>query len=253
MDYEEFVRGCHLGVFPSYYEPWGYTPAECTVMGVPSISTNLSGFGCFMEEHVHEPQSYGIYIVDRRFKNAEESCQQLAQVRENFSIMNIDEMSSIFSICSTSLNWLVVNESFFEIGQNGWVNYWIGTRWASYVLYMKLVLIRTMIPFSTIIELVRWPFSELTLNLKRKWLNSYVIDKSWTNDQWIIYCFVFVQTSESFSAPSTPAVSRSSTPAPPDRDDEGTDDDDEQDEDTSHRVRSSVLISLFLLFMLFIL
>jgi glycogen(starch) synthase len=30
MDYEEFVRGCHLGVFPSYYEPWGYTPAEST-------------------------------------------------------------------------------------------------------------------------------------------------------------------------------------------------------------------------------
>jgi Glycogen synthase len=33
LDYEEFVRGCHLGVFPSYYEPWGYTPAECTVVG----------------------------------------------------------------------------------------------------------------------------------------------------------------------------------------------------------------------------
>ena len=80
LDYEEFVRGCHMGVFPSYYEPWGYTPAECTVMGVPNISTNLSGFGCFMQEHVNEPQSYGIYVVDRRFKNAEESCQQLAQV-----------------------------------------------------------------------------------------------------------------------------------------------------------------------------
>ena len=83
IDYEEFVRGCHLGVFPSYYEPWGYTPAECTVMGVPNISTNLSGFGCFMEEHVAEPQSYGIYIVDRRFKSGDESCYQLAQVREN--------------------------------------------------------------------------------------------------------------------------------------------------------------------------
>jgi glycogen synthase len=34
LDYEEFVRGCHLGVFPSYYEPWGYTPAECTVVSV---------------------------------------------------------------------------------------------------------------------------------------------------------------------------------------------------------------------------
>lgn len=36
LDYEEFVRGCHLGVFPSYYEPWGYTPAECTVVSPKS-------------------------------------------------------------------------------------------------------------------------------------------------------------------------------------------------------------------------
>jgi len=28
MEYEEFVRGCNLGVFPSYYEPWGYTPGK---------------------------------------------------------------------------------------------------------------------------------------------------------------------------------------------------------------------------------
>lgn len=37
LDYEEFVRGCHMGVFPSYYEPWGYTPAECTVVSVFSV------------------------------------------------------------------------------------------------------------------------------------------------------------------------------------------------------------------------
>ena len=77
MDYEEFVRGCHLGVFPSYYEPWGYTPAECTVMGVPSITSNLAGFGCFMDEMISEPSEYGIYIVDRRLKSIEESCRQL--------------------------------------------------------------------------------------------------------------------------------------------------------------------------------
>ena len=28
LDYEDFVRGCHLGVFASYYEPWGYTPGQ---------------------------------------------------------------------------------------------------------------------------------------------------------------------------------------------------------------------------------
>ncbi|XP_031785910.1 glycogen [starch] synthase isoform X1 [Nasonia vitripennis] len=88
LDYEEFVRGCHLGVFPSYYEPWGYTPAECTVMGIPSITTNLSGFGCFMQDHVADPMSYGIYIVDRRFISLEASVQQLAQYMFDFCRLN---------------------------------------------------------------------------------------------------------------------------------------------------------------------
>jgi len=78
IDYEEFVRGCHLGVFPSYYEPWGYTPAECTVMGVPNVSTNLSGFGRFMSEHIDLPEFYGIYVIDRRFKPVQESVEQLS-------------------------------------------------------------------------------------------------------------------------------------------------------------------------------
>ncbi|SAM08661.1 hypothetical protein [Absidia glauca] len=85
MDYEEFVRGCHLGVFPSYYEPWGYTPAECTVMGVPSISTNLSGFGCFMDENIENCEDYGIYIMDRRMKSVEESLQQLSDQMFRFA------------------------------------------------------------------------------------------------------------------------------------------------------------------------
>ncbi|MEQ2284973.1 Glycogen [starch] synthase, liver [Ameca splendens] len=53
-------------------------------MGIPSVTTNLSGFGCFMEEHVSDPAAYGIYIVDRRFKSAEESCNQLTQFMFSF-------------------------------------------------------------------------------------------------------------------------------------------------------------------------
>jgi hypothetical protein len=37
-------------------EPFGYTPAECTVMGIPNITTNLSGFGCFMEDLLETPE-----------------------------------------------------------------------------------------------------------------------------------------------------------------------------------------------------
>ncbi|CAJ0837155.1 9848_t:CDS:2 [Entrophospora sp. SA101] len=84
LDYEDFVRGCHLGVFPSYYEPWGYTPAECTVMGVPSITTNLSGFGCFMDEILENSSDYGIYIIDRRMKSTDESTQQLVDYMLQF-------------------------------------------------------------------------------------------------------------------------------------------------------------------------
>lgn len=44
--------------------PWNdfclfLSAAECTVMGIPSVTTNLSGFGCFMQEHVADPAAYG--------------------------------------------------------------------------------------------------------------------------------------------------------------------------------------------------
>ncbi|KAF7800356.1 hypothetical protein EIP86_011606, partial [Pleurotus ostreatoroseus] len=71
MDYEEFVRGCHLGVFPSYYEPWGYTPAEC--------------FGCFMQDLIERPQDEGCYIVDRRSQSVEDSVTQLTDYMFSFS------------------------------------------------------------------------------------------------------------------------------------------------------------------------
>ncbi|KAH8986176.1 glycogen synthase [Lactarius hatsudake] len=87
MDYEEFVRGCHLGVFPSYYKPWGYTPAECTVlMGIPSITTNLSSFGCFMQDMIERPDDEGCYIVDRRMKSLEHLVNELAEHIFSFTL-----------------------------------------------------------------------------------------------------------------------------------------------------------------------
>jgi glycogen(starch) synthase len=85
IDYDDFVRGTHMGIFSSYYEPWGYTPAECTVMGVPSITTNLSGFGCYMEELIENAQDYGIYIVDRRLKGVDDSVNQLTEYMFDFT------------------------------------------------------------------------------------------------------------------------------------------------------------------------
>ena len=54
-------------------------------MGIPSVTSNLSGFGCFIEEHVVDPSSYGIYVVDRKFVSVEETVKSLAQNMFDFS------------------------------------------------------------------------------------------------------------------------------------------------------------------------
>jgi glycogen(starch) synthase len=66
LEYDQFVRGCHLGVFPSYYEPWGYTPLECVVCGIPAITSDLSGFGQFVMHHFPDHDAEGIFVARRR-------------------------------------------------------------------------------------------------------------------------------------------------------------------------------------------
>lgn len=78
LDYSEFVRGCHLGIFPSYYEPWGYTPVECIVRGVPTVSSDLSGFGHFVKEQIHNIEKKGVYILNRGNRTFDESANQLS-------------------------------------------------------------------------------------------------------------------------------------------------------------------------------
>lgn len=78
MDYDKFVRGCHLGVFPSYYEPWGYTPVECLVRGIPSVTSDLSGFGDYVLKNLRDKNKEGLYIVNRKYSNFNEAADQLA-------------------------------------------------------------------------------------------------------------------------------------------------------------------------------
>ncbi|MCX6815888.1 MAG: glycogen/starch synthase [Candidatus Aenigmarchaeota archaeon] len=48
MNYYDAMIACHVGVFPSYYESWGYTPLEAAALGLQSITTDMSGFGKFI-------------------------------------------------------------------------------------------------------------------------------------------------------------------------------------------------------------
>ena len=65
MDYDEVIMGSHMGVFPSYYEPWGYTPVESAIQNCLSITTDLSGFGVFVEENIKGKDYPGIMVLKR--------------------------------------------------------------------------------------------------------------------------------------------------------------------------------------------
>ncbi len=88
LEYDQFVRGCHLGVFPSYYEPWGYTPLECVIRGIPTVTSDLSGFGDFMLQIMKDYENVGVYMVTRKDKGFEETAEQLANQLFNFVTMN---------------------------------------------------------------------------------------------------------------------------------------------------------------------
>jgi len=50
MPYYDLLIGLDVTVFPSYYEPWGYTPHESIAFSVPTITTSLAGFGLWMRK-----------------------------------------------------------------------------------------------------------------------------------------------------------------------------------------------------------
>ncbi|WP_303311796.1 glycosyltransferase [Hymenobacter sp. BT730] len=88
MEYGQFVRGCHLGIFPSYYEPWGYTPLECVARGVPAITSDLSGFGDYVMQHVPDNEDKGIYVIERKERSFDEAAEQLTSVLWDFVLQS---------------------------------------------------------------------------------------------------------------------------------------------------------------------
>jgi glycogen(starch) synthase len=77
VQYYDATAGAHLGVFPSHYEPWGYTPLECAVLGIPAITTDLAGFGQFMQGA--DPHGRGVFVIPRKNRARDQVVQDLAE------------------------------------------------------------------------------------------------------------------------------------------------------------------------------
>lgn len=82
LPYYDLVLGNDLCIYPSYYEPWGYTPLEAVAFGVPCITTNLAGFGqwaldVFADSGKENDVKNGVKVVHRTDNNYHEVANEI--------------------------------------------------------------------------------------------------------------------------------------------------------------------------------
>ena len=90
MTYYDIVLGNDLCVYPSYYEPWGYTPLEAVAFKVPCITTDLAGFGLWANKefgHVGEIED-GVKVIHRTDYNYSEVADAIKDTVADFSAMS---------------------------------------------------------------------------------------------------------------------------------------------------------------------
>jgi glycosyltransferase involved in cell wall biosynthesis len=92
--YYDLLIGMDLTVFPSYYEPWGYTPLESVAFSVPTITTDLSGFGQWVS---HEPQGIeqGVGVIHRSDYNGYIVASLIADMILQFASFDENKIKSV--------------------------------------------------------------------------------------------------------------------------------------------------------------
>lgn len=92
--YYDLLIGMDLSVFPSYYEPWGYTPLESVAFSVPTITTDLSGFGQWVSATPQGVET-GVGVIHRSDYNGYEVAIRIAEMIYQFSRCSEDEVKTI--------------------------------------------------------------------------------------------------------------------------------------------------------------
>ena len=88
--YYDLLIGQDLAVFPSYYEPWGYTPLESAAFRVPTVTSDLAGFGLWVNyllKHDAELED-GVKVVHRTDSNWNDAAADISRQIEKWVAMD---------------------------------------------------------------------------------------------------------------------------------------------------------------------
>ncbi len=81
MDYYDVLIGNDLNVYPSYYEPWGYTPLESAAFHIPTITTDLAGFGLWVNSVLGRDGKLadGVEVISRNDSNYFDAAEEITK------------------------------------------------------------------------------------------------------------------------------------------------------------------------------
>ncbi len=97
ISYYDLMIGNDLTVYASYYEPWGYTPLESVAFHVPTVTTDLAGFGLWVNSLLghYGTLADGVKVMHRTDYNYSEVADTIKDTISEFSALSADEIDAI--------------------------------------------------------------------------------------------------------------------------------------------------------------
>ena len=134
ISYYDILPALDITVFASYYEPWGYTPLESIAFGVPTVTTDKSGFGQWVESDVagvriesdiESLEKTGVVVAPRNDNSYWDTVKTIAHTLESFSGADrntVEKCSKAASATAALADWKLFiskyDEAFRIAGQN---------------------------------------------------------------------------------------------------------------------------------------
>lgn len=117
LPYHDILASCDLGLFPSFYEPWGYTALECLASEVPTITSDLTGFGAWISGLVNiEACSDAVFVLEYKNKDEQTVVDALAEHLSSVAIKNINTKCSNENAIAISklAGWKILYSNYLE-------------------------------------------------------------------------------------------------------------------------------------------
>lgn len=98
LPYYDVILGNDACIYPSYYEPWGYTPLESIAFGIPCITTSLAGFGVWAEKECPRFGNFdteGVHVIKRTDNNFGEVSGEITQAIRRFATLSPNVVATI--------------------------------------------------------------------------------------------------------------------------------------------------------------